>query len=125
LHRTGGHDGVRDLNLIKSAIARPYTGYYRSVSQKAAALTESLARNHGFIDGNKRSALLTLYLFLRRSGYKLGVPRELSALLKLSAADTVVLANVEAEAMILSIVQNHLPYNELVRWFEERLRHKA
>jgi death-on-curing protein len=125
LQRTGGHDGVRDINLIKSAIARPYTGYYRSISRKAAALTESLARNHGFIDGNKRSALLTLYLFLRRSGYELTVPQEILALRKLSEKEALILANVEAESMILSIVQNHLPYDELVKWFDKRLRRRV
>ena len=47
----GGLDGVRDLGLVESAIARPYSGYYRSINAKAAALIHSLAKNHGFPTG--------------------------------------------------------------------------
>ena len=95
LERSGGHGGVRDVGLIESAIARPYSGYYRSIYQKAAALTHSLAKNHGFIDGNKRSALLTLYLFLDRSGYDL------------AGGD---IGN-EIDAMILDVVENRLSFD--------------
>src|SRR4029077_3998559 len=99
--------------------------------QKAAALTESLARNHGFIDGNKRSALLTLYLFLHRSGYELTASKGVVAMWKLAAGNdgseknALILANIEAEQMILNIVQNHLPYEELVKWFQERLQRRV
>src|SRR5438445_194495 len=47
--------------MIESAIGRPYTGYYPRLHQKAAALVESLVRNHGFIDGNKRTAFIILF----------------------------------------------------------------
>ncbi|MSO89334.1 MAG: hypothetical protein EXQ89_05135 [Rhodospirillaceae bacterium] len=47
-----------NIGLIESAIARPYSGYYRSIVKKAAALLESMASNHGFADGNKRTTLI-------------------------------------------------------------------
>src|SRR4029077_3161373 len=67
----GGLHGVRDLGLIESAIARPYSGYHRSFAKKCAALTHSLTMNHGFVDGNKRTALLAVTLLLSRNDYRL------------------------------------------------------
>jgi death on curing protein len=64
----GGLSGIRDLGLVESAIARPYSRYHKSIYSKASALTHSLAKNHGFVDGNKRTALLVLTLFLDRNG---------------------------------------------------------
>lgn len=64
----GGANGVRDLGLIESALLRPQTGYYADIIEEAAALWESLAMNHGFIDGNKRVAYACLELFLGING---------------------------------------------------------
>jgi death-on-curing protein len=63
--------GVLNEHSIHSAIGRPYSGYHRTIAEKAAALTEALARNHGFVDGNKRTAVYAMDLLLTRSGYKL------------------------------------------------------
>jgi len=68
LHRFGGTDGVRDLGLIEAALLRPQTGYYADLIEEAAALWESLAMNHGFIDGNKRVAYACLEIFLQTNG---------------------------------------------------------
>ena len=67
----GGADGVRDQGLIISALLRPQTGYYRDLIEEAAALWESLAMNHGFIDGNKRVAFASLLVFLELNGLTL------------------------------------------------------
>src|SRR5688500_20377 len=67
----GGRAGVLSLDLVESAIARPYTGYYPSIAIKCAAFVQSLAGNHGFTDGNKRTTLYIVDLFVRRSGYLL------------------------------------------------------
>lgn len=64
----GGAAGVRDLGLIESALLRPQTGYYGDLIEEAAALWESLAMNHGFIDGNKRVAFACTELFLQMNG---------------------------------------------------------
>ena len=93
------------MALIQSAIGRPYTGYYRSIHQKAAALAESLARNHGFVDANKRTAFLIVDLLIHRSGYELrGV-----------ASDR------ELEELILHIVEQRPPLSLIAAWFRQRL----
>lgn len=64
----GGAEGVRDAGLVESALLRPQTGYYADLVEEAAALWESLAMNHGFIDGNKRVAYACVELFLQMNG---------------------------------------------------------
>lgn len=71
LRRYGGAAGIRDEGLLLSALARPMGGYYRDIIEEAAALWESLAMNHGFIDGNKRVAFASLLVFLQANGYDL------------------------------------------------------
>jgi death on curing protein len=66
----GGHGGVRDPGLLESALFRPQTGYYKDIIQMAAALMESLAINHPFIDGNKRVCFFLTDIFLRTNGWK-------------------------------------------------------
>jgi death on curing protein len=72
----GGSDGIRDLNALKAAIQRPYSTFdgkdlYPTAYDKAAALVESLVKNHAFIDGNKRIGYVMLRFFLMESGYDL------------------------------------------------------
>lgn len=67
----GGAEGVRDLGLIESALLRPQTGYYSELIEQAAALWESLAMNHGFIDGKKRVAFACMDVFLVLNGARL------------------------------------------------------
>ncbi len=73
LERFGGKEGVRDKGLLESALMRPQTGYYNSLSLQAAALLQSLAQNHPFVDGNKRVAFATTAIFLRMNHYRLKV----------------------------------------------------
>ena len=61
--RYGGAEGVRDQNLLDSALFRPQSGYYPDVVAEAAALWESLLQNHPFIDGNKRTAFAVTFTF--------------------------------------------------------------
>ena len=67
----GGASGVRDLGALEAAIYRPQTGYYDDLIAEAAALFESIAVNHPFIDGNKRVAFAATDTFLRINGYKI------------------------------------------------------
>ncbi|MEV6856283.1 Fic family protein [Streptomyces microflavus] len=67
---------VRDYGLLESALARPQASVfgqdaYPDVWQKAAALMESLARNHGLVDGNKRIAWYATWVFLHLNGHPL------------------------------------------------------
>jgi death-on-curing protein len=53
--------------MVESAIGRPYSGYHRSISRKAAALAESIIQNHGFVDGNKRTAVIMMHTLLTKA----------------------------------------------------------
>lgn len=72
----GGAPGVRDKGLVESALLRPQTGYYADLIEETAALWESLAMNHGFIDGNKRVAYACVDLFLGLNGMQLVADNE-------------------------------------------------
>jgi len=56
---------VRDPGALESALYRPQTGYYKDIVAEAAALMESLAIHHPFVDGNKRIAFAATDVFLR------------------------------------------------------------
>src|SRR6476619_6453604 len=68
VERYGGSHGVRDPGLLEAALYRPQTGYYADLIEEAAALWESLAQNHAFIDGNKRTAFAATFTFLAING---------------------------------------------------------
>lgn len=71
LQRYGGASGVRDLAALEAALFRSQTGYYDDIVAEAAALMESLAINHPFVDGNKRIAFAATDVFLRINGWHL------------------------------------------------------
>ncbi len=71
IERYGGSTGIRDPGLLEAALYRPQTGYYADIAEEAAALWESLAQNHPFIDGNKRTAFAAMYTFLAINGVRL------------------------------------------------------
>ncbi len=76
IEETGGSPGIRDEGLLRSALARPQASFggqelYPSLFEKAAALIESLALNHPFVDGNKRMAWECLDLLLDINGYRI------------------------------------------------------
>jgi len=66
---TGGASGLRDAGALESAIMRPQIGYYDGIVEEAAALMESLAINHPFVDGNKRVAFAAADTFLLMNGH--------------------------------------------------------
>lgn len=70
----GGSQGVRDKGLVESALARPVDKWHydeADVFVLAAAYGFGIAKNHGFEDGNKRTAFVALYTFLGLNGYDL------------------------------------------------------
>jgi len=76
----GGARGLRDAGALEAAVFRPQTGYYDDRVAEAAALLESLAKNHPFIDGNKRAAFAATDVFLRINGQRIvGEPLQLAA----------------------------------------------
>lgn len=71
MQRYGGAMGVRDPGALEAALFRPQTGYYKDIVAEAAALLESLAINHPFVDGNKRIAFAAADVFLRINDWRL------------------------------------------------------
>ena len=71
IDRYGGSAGIRDRGLLEAALYRPQTGYYADLIEEAAALWESVAQNHPFIDGNKRTAFAVTYTFLAINGARI------------------------------------------------------
>lgn len=76
----GGQPGIRDENLLESALARPRNKLAYSpeadLAELAAAYGFGLARNHPFLDGNKRIALVAMYVFLGLNGLELEAPEK-------------------------------------------------
>ena len=74
---------MRDRGALESAIFRPQTGYYKDLIEEASALWESLSQNHPFVDGNKRTAMVTSLGFLAVNGLRVkNVDPQLKAYLK-------------------------------------------
>lgn len=104
---TGGLAGVRDLGLLAAAVARPQATFdgadlYPDRFSKAAALMDSLIRNHPFADGNKRVGITAAGLFLLLNG------RRLTA------------SNATLEQFTLRVSQSQLSFQQIADWFQEQ-----
>lgn len=103
--RFGGLAGVRDMGLLQSALIRPQTGYYDTLSMQAAALLQSLCQNHCFVDGNKRVAFACTAIFLRMNGYRLSVKPD------------------DGESfMIEQVIQKTVTIEEIAGWLEKAMK---
>jgi death-on-curing protein len=86
----GGSDGVRDAGLLASALARPQNlhAYGKAdVCRLAAAYGHGIAKNHPFVDSNKRTAFLATAIFLERNGLELTASPAHAAVFVLALAD--------------------------------------
>jgi death-on-curing protein len=77
----GGPEGVRDLGLLESALARPknllaYSEQAPSLNQLAASYAKGIVANHPFVDGNKRTAFTVSVTFLKLNGLQLTATKE-------------------------------------------------
>jgi death-on-curing protein len=73
LRRFGGAPGLRDEGMLRSALERPRNKWHyeqTSLAELAAAYAFGLAKNHAFVDGNKRIAFMTMMVFLRKNGVR-------------------------------------------------------
>lgn len=73
---TGGSIGIRDIDLLESAINNAYNTFggeelYKTKEEKAASLGFSLISNHAFVDGNKRIGVYVMLTFLEAEGIKM------------------------------------------------------
>lgn len=100
----GGPDGVRDVGLLESALTRPKNRFAYGESDLAALAASyafGIARNHPFVDGNKRVALLAMVTFLGLNGVALAV------------------SNAEAAAAILALAAGEVEEEGLTRWIRD------
>jgi death-on-curing protein len=77
----GGTAGIRDQNLLESALAQAKVQFdskflHKGLFEKAAAYGFHICKNHPFIDGNKRTALIAMYTFLYVNGYRLNADKK-------------------------------------------------
>jgi death on curing protein len=103
----GGPDGVRDLGLLESALARPINKFAygeTDIAALAAAYGFGIARNHPFVDGNKRTALAAMIVFLGLNGLDLDAPQE------------------AATAIILSLAAGEITEDVLARWIAGHIK---
>ena len=100
----GGGDGMRDLGLLESALARPLNKFAygeTDIAALAAAYAFGIARNHPFVDGNKRAAFGAMIVFLGLNGIDLDVPPE------------------DATAIILEVAAGEIDEDGLARWLRD------
>ena len=103
----GGGDGVRDIGLVDSAMARPQNlaAYGEpDAAALAAAYAFGIARNHPFIDGNKRTAAVVSEAFLNLNNIELAV------------------TNAEIAVVFLALAAGEISEAELADWFRERIQ---
>jgi len=92
IKRYGGLPGIRDLELLKSAIAMPSVGFggaylHTDIFEMAAAYLFHIVRNHPFIDGNKRTGAASAVVFLKMNGMELYTEEDTLVKLVFSVAE--------------------------------------
>lgn len=106
---TGGSHGVRDVGMLQFALERARTAFggnevFSSVFEKAAATLESIARNHPFVDGNKRTALAVAIRTLELNGYEFEA------------------RNPDIVRFMVRVVAKHLEVPEIATWLKRHSR---
>jgi death-on-curing protein len=102
----GGPEGIRDQGLLESAVSRaPNKWAYgeRDFAALAAAYAFGIARNHPFVDGNKRAAFTAIFMFLGLNGYRFKP------------------AAVDATAAILALAAGEIDEDQLARWIRDNM----
>jgi death on curing protein len=105
VEQTGGRQGIRDVHLLVSLAERPKASFdgkemFPSVFEKAGTYLESLTTYHVFIDGNKRTAIITSARFLLLNGYKLAA------------------TNREIEDFVVRVASEKVELRQIARWFK-------
>ena len=106
LHRYGGQPGLRDRNLLESALAQPRATFQRkylhkTVFDKAAAYGYHICKNHPFIDGNKRVAFVLMDLFLQKNKWEIVANEEVTY------------------SMMMELASGKLTKTQLTKWLKE------
>jgi death on curing protein len=108
IDETGGAHGVRDIGLLQSAVSRPQATFsgndlYPDILSKTVALMESLARNHPFLDGNKRTAITAVGVFLTLNEWRLEATQK------------------ELERFALNVAVKKLSSDEAAAWLKKHV----
>ena len=103
----GGSPGVRDRGVLESALGRPMPTFggkalYDTPFKRAAALAERVVLNHGFVDGNKRTAMYAMAAWLEREGYRIDAKRG------------------DLRDLALSIATRKSTIDDIAAWLKER-----
>lgn len=106
VQETGGSIGVRDIDLLESALNNAYATFdgeelYKTKEEKAASLGFSLISNHAFVDGNKRIGVYVMLTFLEAEGIKMNC----------SNSDVVNLG--------LSVASGDMKFAEILEWINK------
>lgn len=104
LRRFGGAAGLRDQGLLRSAIERPINKWHyeqAELPELAAAYAFGLAKNHAFVDGNKRMAFMSMMAFLRKNGIRFAPDQA------------------HATKMIMSLAAGEVSEESLARWIRD------
>ena len=108
VERYGGTLGVRDRGALESAVHQPMMAFggvdlYPTPAAKTATLCFSIVANHPFLDGNKRTGFMAMYVFLKANGFPLDVDTD------------------EAERVILAVADGTMDRDGLTEWVAGRL----
>ena len=108
IERFGGLDGIRDDGLLDSALAQPQATFFGellhpTISSQAAAYLYHLAKNHPFLEGNKRTAFATMIAFLSMNSYELNMSEEV------------------AYNMVMQVAQSEMTKEELSSFLEQHI----
>ncbi|MEA2979092.1 MAG: death on curing protein [Alphaproteobacteria bacterium] len=104
LRRFGGAPGLRDEGMLRSALQRPVNKWQyeqAELPELAAAYAFGLAKNHAFVDGNKRIAFMTMVAFLRKNGVRFSPDQA------------------QATAIIMSLAAGEISEESLTRWIRD------
>ena len=113
ISRTGGAQGIRDNNLLDSAIHTAYQTFdhqelYKTVEEKSARMCYGLISNHPFVDGNKRIGILVMLTNLKLNGITLNI------------------SNIDLINIGFSLAKNETSYDDLVKWiFIHKTKNKS
>ena len=103
IQQTGGSEGVRDYNLLDSALETPFQSFggdelFPSIQAKAARLCYGLVKNHAMLDGNKRIGTHAMLVFLALNGIELKYMQK------------------ELYETILDVAAGKIEYEDLLQW---------
>jgi death-on-curing protein len=104
IHKYGGREGIRDKNLLLSAIYQPQQMFerqylYNSIPKMAAVYAYHLAENQPFVDGNKRTAFAASVIFLKLNGYSLKA------------------SNDEVFQLFIDLANKKITKNDILNWY--------